>query len=595
MDKIQSSSVTPPYRQKELPVEERVEDLLNRMQLDEKAGQLFLDTIQPAPNGNIGVESPLSLICSKRMSAFSIGGPIENAREIALWINRLQEYAMESRLGIPIILAFDPRNHFSEDNIATGWRPGAFSQWPEPLGLAALRSPELIERFTAVVRQEYVAAGIRLALHPQIDLATEPRWSRIGATFGEDADLTARLVEGCIGGLQGRSTTLQEGSVSCTTKHFPGGGPQLDGEDPHFEFGREQVYSGNSWEYHLKPFRNAIRAGTSRIMPYYGLPVGTKYEQVGFAFNRGVITELLREELGFNGIVCTDWGLITDKKIFGEEMPARAWGVEHLTELERVARLLEAGCDQLGGEARPELIVELVQSGRISEKRIDESVRRLLREKFLLGLFDNPFVDVDMAEKIVGNASFRAEGENAQRRSFTLLTNTHRVLPLSAEVQTTKKFYIEGINRLAAEERNMTVVEKPEEADVALLRLKAPFERRPGKFQALFHCGRLDFPAEEQSRQQAIYKTVPLVIVDLYLDRPAVVPEVAEQASAFMVNYGSSDRAFLDIVFAERGATPEGKLPFDMPRSMEAVTNSKEDLPFDTKDPIFKFGHGLHY
>ena len=179
-----------------------------------------------------------------------------------------------------------------------------------------------MRRYADIARQEYLAAGIRVALHPQIDLATEPRWARIGMTFGEDADLTSTLVTAYIRGFQGER--LGSSSVATMTKHFPGGGPQKDGEDPHFAYGREQVYPGGRIDYHLQPFRAAIAAGTSQMMPYYGMPVGTDWEEVGFAFNHDVITDLLRGELGFDGIVCTDWGLVADSVILGQPMPARA-------------------------------------------------------------------------------------------------------------------------------------------------------------------------------------------------------------------------------------------------------------------------------
>ena len=129
-------------------------------------------------------------------------------------------------------------------------------------------------------------------------------------TFGEDAELAARLVAAYIRGFQGES--LGPDSVACMTKHFPGGGPQHDGEDPHFPYGREQVYPGGNFDYHLIPFEAALAAGTAQIMPYYGMPVGTALEEVGFGFNRGVITALLRERYGFDGVVCTDWGLLND-------------------------------------------------------------------------------------------------------------------------------------------------------------------------------------------------------------------------------------------------------------------------------------------
>jgi beta-glucosidase len=571
-------------------IDQRVDDLLDRMTLAEKAGMLFQTMIVVGsgdlsePNSAFGVQSAQHMITNQLITHFNVIRAADDARALAEWHNRLQELAASTRLGIPITLSTDPRNHFTE-NVGTAATAGAFSQWPETLGLAAIGSSEIVERFAEIARQEYRAVGFRLALHPQIDLATEPRWARISGGFGEDADLTSRLVTTYIRGFQGEQLGTE--SVSTMTKHFPGGGPQKDGEDPHFAYGREQVYPGNNFEYHLKPFRAAIAAGAAQIMPYYGMPIGTKYEEVAFAFNKGIITDLLRGELGFDGIVCTDWGLVTDTTILGQPMPARAWGVEHLDELSRVEMILNAGCDQLGGESRPELVVQLVEQGRISEDRIDISVRRLLREKFILGLFDNPYVDPDDAAATVGKAGFVAAGAEAQRRAYTLLTNNDQILPLKRGC----RLYLEGVSdEIAA--RYGEVVSDPADADVALLRLEAPYEPRPGGFEARFHAGSLEFPVAERDHHAAICAAAP-TIVDVYLDRPAVLTDLAEQAAALLGSYGSSDEAFLDIVFGI--AQPEGSLPFDLPRSMAAVEASRSDVPFDTADPVFKFGHGLRY
>ncbi|KAJ5762189.1 uncharacterized protein N7511_005571 [Penicillium nucicola] len=584
-----------PYWNPNLAVNDRVEDLLQRMTVAEKAGVMFQDMILMGADGELAEAVPhfdmpsnKDLLHTKQMSHFNVIGPINDARLAAKWHNKIQREASKTRLGIPVTLATDPRNHFT-DNVGTGFRAGIFSQWPETLGFAALRSPELVREFANIARQEYLAVGLRLALHPQVDLATEPRWSRIGASFGEDADLTSELVAAYIQGFQGPE--LGSDSVSTMTKHFPGGGPQKDGEDPHFEYGREQVYPGDNLAYHLKPFKAAIDAGTAQIMPYYGMPVKTQYEEVGFAFNKAIITQLLREELGFEGIVCTDWGLLTDKPILGQPMPARAWGVEHLTRAQRLQRILDAGCDQLGGETCPEVLCGLVSDDLVSERRIDQSVRRLLREKFLLGLFDQPFVDEDRAAHIVGNAEFSRLGNITQRRSYTLLTNKGNCLPLAGH--NSVKYYVEGIPENVMAARGLTVVSHPKEADVALLRLKAPYEPRPGAFEALFHAGSLEFSPEEQLRQKNIYQSVPVAIVDVYVDRPAVIPEIVDEATAVLISYGSTADAFLDILF--NVYRPEGKLPFDLPSSMKAVQKSRSDVPYDTEDPVFRFGHGLSY
>ncbi|CAL5869068.1 uncharacterized protein PFLUO_LOCUS3296 [Penicillium psychrofluorescens] len=512
---------------------------------------------------------------------------------VAKWHNAMQQCALlQTRLGIPITFSSDPRNHFTE-NTGTASRAISLSLWPETLGFAALRDTKLVERFADIARQEYLALGLRTSLHPQVDLATEYRWARICATFGEDADLSGELAEAYIRGFQG-DKELGPSSVSTMTKHFPGGGPQMNGEDPHFAYGREQSYLGRKQGYHLKPFEKAIKAGTRQMMPYYGMPVGTDWEEVGFAFNKDVITGLLREKLGFEGIICTDWGLITDATILGQSMPARAWGCEGLSELGRTKKILEAGCDQFGGESRVELVIQLVKDGLVPESRIDQSVVRILREKFLLGLFDNPFVDVEKATRIVGQPQWKAEGEAAQRRAHTLLKNDNDVLPLKVQDCNSKKFYVEGINPATAVARGLRLA-SAEEADIAILRLRCPYEPRPGGFEAQFHAGSLAYSAEEQVRQATIFSNVPVTIVDVYLDRPAVIPELAIQVTALTVSYGSSEDAFLDVIFGTDGAAPEGQLPFDLPRSMEAVQKSREDVPYDTERPLFKFGHGLRY
>jgi beta-glucosidase len=578
------------YRNPELSVAERVEDLLGRMTVAEKAGLLF-QTMIVVGSGDLSeassafrVNSAEHMIKNQLLTHFNVVRTADNARELAEWQNRLQQLAAGTRLSIPVTLSTDPRNHFTE-NVGTAATAGAFSQWPETLGLAAIGSAELVERFADIARQEYLAVGLRLALHPQIDLATEPRWSRISGGFGEDADLTSKLVQAYIRGFQGEKLGPQ--SVSTMTKHFPGGGPQLDGEDPHFAYGREQVYPGGNFDYHLEPFRAAIAAETAQMMPYYGMPIGTDYEEVAFGFNKAIVNDLLRGELGFDGIVCTDWGLITDTTILGQPMPARAWGVEHLDEASRVEMILDAGCDQLGGEARPELVLQLVEQNRISEERLDVSVRRLLREKFILGLFDDPYVDPDHAAATVGRAEFVTAAAAAQRRAYTLLTNHDQILPLRKGC----RIYLEGVSEDAAAGYG-DVVGDPAGADVALLRLKAPYEPRPGGFEAMFHAGSLEFAAEERDHHAAICSAVP-TIVDVYLDRPAVLTELADAAAALLGSYGSSDEAFLDVVFG--AAQPEGSLPFDLPRSMVAVAASRSDVPFDTADPIFRFGHGLRY
>jgi beta-glucosidase len=466
---------------------------------------------------------------------------------------------------------------------------GPFSRWPEPLGLAAARDPRLVRRFADIVRQEYLAVGLRVALHPQADLATEPRWPRTVGTFGADAGLACALVGPYVRGLQGAS--LGPHSVAAMTKHFPGAGPQKDGEDAHFAQGREQVYPGGRFLEHLRPFEAAIRAGTSQLMPSYGMPVGTSYEEVGFGFNRSVITGLLRERMGFDGIVCTDWGILTGADYRGEHRHARAWGVEELDHHQRALKVLEAGVDQFGGEARPDLIIDLVDSGALSQERLDESVGRLLREKFVLGLFDHRFVDPDRAETVVGCDDFQAAGASAQRASVTLLANAAPESPAHLPLRPGARVYTEGIDTGVAA-RYLSTVDCVDDADMAILRLDAPHEQRGGEYAAFFHAGSLEFEADELRRILAITDRVP-TIVDIYLDRPAVVPALAEHSATLLATFAVRDEALLDVLTGRAG--PGGRLPFDLPRSAAAVAASPTDVAFDSSDPVFRFGDGLRY
>jgi beta-glucosidase len=261
----------------------------------------------------------------------------------------------------------------------------------------------------------------------------------------------------------------------------------------------------------------------------------------------------------------------------------------NLSAEDRMLKIINAGVDQFGGESLPEMLAKLVKDGKVTEDRINVSVRRILRDKFRIGLFDNPYVDVNKAKEIVGREDFRKRGLNAQHRSITLLKNgkKEKALPLNSSI----KIYVEGMDKKVAA-TYASVVDKPEEADVAIIRLSTPFEPRKGFVEALFHHGDLDFKGEQKKKILDLLEKVP-TIVDIYMDRPAVIPEIAEKSAALIVDFGCGDQALLDIIFGK--SKPEGKLPIEMPSSMEAVRNQFEDVPYDSKDPLYKFGFGLTY
>ena len=580
------------YEDPRLPIEARVEDLLGQMTLAEKAGTLFINGSvvnadaslddKPAP-GQFGLVAKTQ-IEAHLMNHFNLW-EVPGASVVAQWHNRLQQFAEGTRLGIPVTVASDPRNHFSRSIYEM--QAQDFSQWCQPLGLAAIGDPDLVHQFADIVRREYLSVGIRVALHPQIDLATEPRWPRINGTFGEDAHLSARLAAAYIAGFQGE--TLGPESVACMTKHFPGGGPQAEGLDPHFPFHKGQIYPGNNFDYHLIPFEVAIAADTAAIMPYYGVPLDQTGENVAMAYNKAIITGLLREKFGYDGLVCSDWGLVTDLVTPEFTWPARAWGVEHLDKVERVAKILNAGVDMFGGESCPEFVVQAVQAGLVSIERVDQAVRRVLRLKFELGLFDNPFSDPELVTRVVGDPAAAAAGLAAQSRAMTLLKNDSHILPLSRK----PKIYVENIAEDVA--RGYTeLASTPEEADLIILRLSAPWQPFETDIPLAlnFHHGDLDFKGEEKAAILRLLDIKPTIVV-IELDRPAVIPEINTAAAALLADYGASDQAVLNVIFGK--STPEGKLPFELPSSMEAVRAQRPDVPSDSEQPLYPFGYGLRY
>jgi beta-glucosidase len=587
------------YEDPSQPIEARIADLLNQMTVEEKAGLMFINGARVNDDGSIEnkpgkgmfafAPNAVELVRTKKMNHFNLWA-IPDVSMLAQWYNNMQHYMQDStRLGIPMTIASDPRHAFSSSIFAMSSK--TFSQWPEQLGFAAIGDEKLMRQFGDIARQEYLAVGIREALHPMADLATEPRWPRISGTFGEDANMAAKLTKAYILGFQGEK--LGPTSVACMTKHFSGGGPQKEGLDPHFPFQKGQVYPGKNFNYHLIPFEAAFAAHTAAIMPYYGIPTDQTSENVAFGFNKDIITGLLRNKYHYDGIVCTDWGLISDNNMGGTVWPARAWGVENLSEEERVLKAVNAGVDQFGGENKPELVVKLVADGKITKKRLDESARRLLRQKFQLGLFDNPFIDTAKANEIIGSDDFKKAGEAAQRRAITLLKNTSakskKLLPLTGK----PKIYVQNINKEIAS-RYGEVVDKPEDAQLAIIRLNTPWYPVDSKIMMarMFHHGDLDFKGTQKDSIIQLMNTVP-TIVDIFLDRPAVIPEIGEKAKALLADFGASDSAVLDVIFGK--AKPGGKLPFELPSSMEAVRNQKEDVPHDSKNPLYKYGFGLSY
>jgi beta-glucosidase len=594
---LNGNGVMDPYEDPRLPIEERVEDLLSRLSLAEKAGLMVQSVVSVTVDGSIDGEEIAArdlgareLIEDRLVTHLNVHR-IPDPRAMARWNNEVQRVAEEAPHGIPVTISTDPRHSFTE-NWGASFSAEHLSAWPEPLGLGALGDPSTVREFADIARQEYAALGIRLALHPTLDVATEPRWARQYSTFGQDAARVAELGVAYVDGFEGGDRLGPQG-ISCMAKHFPGGGPQRDGEDPHFNYGKEQDYAGGMFEYHLEPFRRVIERGVPAIMPSYGIPIGLMLdgepvEEVGFGFNRQIITGLLRERLGFDGVVCTDWGLVTESRIGGKTLPPRAWGVEHLSEVERVRKILEAGCDQLGGEEEPGYIVSLVESGAVDEARIDESVRRLLRVKFQLGLFENPYVDEEAAVASVGRDDFRAAGHAAQARSMVVLTNGRSSSAPALPLRRGAKVFSHQVAAAALTSAGLGAASDPAEAEAIIVRVAAPFDPRDTfALEASFHAGSLEFGPEVAQELRELSGHAP-VILAVHLERPAILEPLLPHCAAVIAEFGASDGALLEVLTGRTAA--QGALPFDIPRTAEAILTARPDVPGDSVRPLFLQG-----
>ena len=583
------------YEDHNVSSSERAEDLLSKMTLEEKAGQMFhppislqgglISKIMNLASGR--ADSTESLILEKHISHFNLYGS-PNPLELAEKLNFLQRVSEKTRLGIPLTISSDPIHEVPRGGGIAAFSLKGFSKWPSQLGFASIRDPKIIKEFSEIASKEYLAVGIRTALHPMSDLATDPRWARNFGTFGSNADLSSDLTKAYMEGFQGN--IINNESVLTMVKHFPGGGPQEDGLDPHLYSGRNQVYPGDNFDYHLKPFKAAIDNGLKVIMPYYGIPVDQTSENVAMAYNKDILTNLLREEMGFEGIICTDWGVIS----------GRHWGVDELSIKERYKKSILAGVDQYGGESSPEYIINLVREGVISEERIDCSVKKILINKFELGLFDNPFVDESNVNTVVGIESHVVKGLEAQRKSIVLLNNRITEGKAMLPIKKMNRIFSDGFN-VEILERYCEVVQKPEDADYILLQLETVFngnqpsgiDRPIDNFlSSMFPNSDLNFNEEILSKVRK-YSSLGNLITVVDLNRPAILKEIDSLSQGLIGVFGVLDETVLDVVFGD--FNPSGKLPFDIPSSMKEVEEQKSDVPDDTSNPTFKYGYGLSY
>lgn len=588
-------------------IDARVDDLVRQMTLEEKVGAMMHGSLPAGDElGHGGAIYDLDqvgvMIGERHLNSF-ITRLVVTPRRLAEQNNEVQRLAEQTRLGIPVTISTDPRNHF-QAVLGASTAGGGFSLWPETLGLAATGDADLVRRFGEVARREYRAVGIQMALSPQADLASEPRWPRVTATFGSDPADVSRMVQAYVEGFQGGTDGVRPDGVATVVKHWVGYGAEPEGFDGHNIYGRVARLDNASFAEHVAAFDGAFAAGVAGVMPTYPILEGVSLdgaplEPVAAGFNRQLLTDLLRDQKGFKGLVLSDWAITNNCdaacRAPTADHPQTAkdigmpWGVEGLTQPERFAKGVTAGIDQFGGVNDGAMLLQAVRDGQVPAARLDEAVRRIMTLKFQLGLFDNPYVDPDVAERVVGDPQSRAQADLAQRRAQVVLEDGGR--PLTAEG--VKTVWLYNVDPEEARRHGWAVASDPAQADLALVRVNAPFERlHPHHFfGARQNEGRLDFrdgDADYEAVKQA--RAARRSVVAVNLDRPAILTNIRDKTDVLIATFGASDAAVLDVATGQ--AKGEGRLPFELPSSMAAVEAQDPARPDDSAAPLYPRGYG---
>lgn len=688
------------YEDWRLPSEERAKDLASQMSVEQIAGLMLYSRHQSIPAASHGwfsstyggksfeesgakpwelTDEQLQFLARDHLRHVLIT-TVQSPETAAKWNNAVQSFAEGTGLGIPANNSSDPRHgsdSSSEFNAGSG---GHISMWPETLGLAATFDPKVTEKFGEIAAKEYRALGIATALSPQIDIATDPRWFRFNGTFGEDSRLSADMARAYVDGFQNSAgdNEIADGwgyeSVNAMVKHWPGGGSGEAGRDAHYGCGKYAVYPGGNFEEHLIPFVDGAfkldgKTGkASAVMPYYTISVdqdGVNGENVGNSYNTYLIQDLLRGKYGYDGVVCTDWLITADETPSKDSfLSGKPWGVEGLSVAERHYKLLMAGVDQFGGNNEIAPVLEAYQMGvaehgeAFMRSRFEQSAVRLLKNIFRLGLFENPYLQVEESAQIVGSPAFMREGYEAQLKSIVLLKNKAQLLPLplKSTVYIPKRYTPAGKDwfgfptpetleypvNLDIVRKYFNVTEDPDAADFALVFISNPKsgvgysqedtdqggngympislqyktytaeharehslagDAREGDVLNRSYKGK-SVTAHNTSDLDAVLDTKEKmkgkpVVVSLLLANPAVVEEFEAAVDAIIANFGVQDQAIMEVLTGN--IEPSGLLPMQMPANMKTVEEQLEDVAHDmdchvdSENNVYDFAFGLNW
>ena len=687
---LDRSGTLEPYEDWRLPAEERATDLASRLSIEEIAGLMLYSGHQAVPGSAYGfggatyggknypesgaqpydlTDQQKKFLTEDNLRAVLVTS-VESPEVAARWNNNVQALTESMGHGIPANNSSDPRNETAataEFNMGAG---GKISLWPTPLGLAATFDPELVEQFGRIASEEYRALGIATALSPQIDLATEPRWSRFNGTFGEDPALDTDMARAYVDGFQ-TTPLARDGwgaqSVNAMVKHWPSGGPEEGGRDAHFNYGKYAVYPGGNFETHLKPFTEGafqLPGGTRQaaaVMPYYTISNGVdpSGDNVGNSYSKYIITSLLREKYGYDGVVCTDWNITYDNAAI-ESFDGKCWGVEGLTVAERHYEVIKAGVDQFGGNNDKGPVLKAYQmwvrdfGEESARERFEASAVRLLLNSFRTGLFENPYVDPAVSTETVGKPEFMQAGYEAQLKSVVMVKNHDDALPEKGrkKVFVPQRYYPQtpGMFGLSMGtpghwdypvdqslvQRYYDWTEIPEEADFALVMIQEPFpgtgydvnDRQKGgngymPISLQYRPYKAEFarkesvaggdPKEDFTNRSYRGKTVSTYNekdLDLVLEtrkkmgsKPVIVVVNVSRPVVLAELEPYADAILITfgvqnqvVLDLVSGASePSGLLPMQFPADMRTVEEQQEDVPHDMRPLLDADGHAWDF
>jgi beta-glucosidase len=637
-----------PYQRKDLPVEQRVADLLNRMTLEEKVAQLQgtwqnRTSLPDVPESLFFIDTKGKFLPDRATALFKNGlgemsRPSENRnpRQMAEFTNALQRWLKENtRLGIPVL--------FHEECLH-GHAALQGTAYPQAIALASSWDPSLVHDVFAATGAEVRARGAQQCLTPVLDLARDPRWGRTEETYGEDPYLTSRIGVAAIQGFQGDGPFIDQDHVIATAKHFAVHGQPEGGTNTAPGNYSERVVR----EYFLKPFEAAVREGhVQSVMASYneidGIPAHS---------NKHLLDDILRHEWGFDGILVSDYSGVTDLR-----------NLHHVVDTnEQAAKLaLESGVDvELPYAATYGSLVDQVRKGLVAESTVDRSTARVLRVKFLLGLFENPYVDPARAEQVVNTPAHQQLALRAAREAISLLKNDRGLLPLSLDRY--KKIAVigpnaaeihlggysnkpgrgvsilDGIKARAAGHAEVLyaegckITETPPDWDADKVVLGDPAlnakriadatsvasksdviilvlgenEQTSREAWAVKHPGdrdNLDLLGNQDDLTKAMLATRKPVVVFLLHGRPNSINFIAEHVSAILDGWylgQEGGTAAADVLFGDYN--PAGRLPITVPRTVGQLPDyyyqkpsAKREYLGTTTEPLFPFGYGLSY